>query len=171
MCEVRVQSTLTHLTPSLSRERQKQETLRVAKENQGMLVRLSLCRPFYSVTAWHQEWLKTLKVMESIRQYPPRHKREGVIFGCLVCNSYQELGQQGLEENTKVDPTGRHPEKHPLNSKANAEEKVGGEEAEMQNTAEEQSCLTSSGPSESMEKPTSSASEDCSGTDSSNQYE
>ncbi|KAK0150613.1 hypothetical protein N1851_008282 [Merluccius polli] len=58
------------------RERRKQEMLRVTKENQVLLVRLGQCRPFYSAKAWHEEWLKTLEVMESITQYPPRHKRE-----------------------------------------------------------------------------------------------
>ncbi|CAL8320116.1 unnamed protein product [Merluccius merluccius] len=75
----------------LPRERRKQEMLRVTKENQVLLVRLGQCRPFYSAKAWHEEWLKTLEVMESITQYPPRHKRDSV----------QELCQRGPEKSSR----------------------------------------------------------------------
>uniref|UniRef100_A0A668AC60 CFAP97 domain containing 2 n=1 Tax=Myripristis murdjan TaxID=586833 RepID=A0A668AC60_9TELE len=55
---------------SLGRERRQLEMLRITKENQMILFRLSQCRPHYNVRIWHEDWLKTLKVMDSIARYP-----------------------------------------------------------------------------------------------------
>ncbi|KAF7658160.1 hypothetical protein LDENG_00016810 [Lucifuga dentata] len=55
---------------SLSREKRQLELLRISKENQVILFRLSLCRPHYNVRSWHEDWLTTLKVMDSIARYP-----------------------------------------------------------------------------------------------------
>lgn len=35
-----------------------------------ILFQLSQCRPHYNVRSWHEDWLKTLKVMDSIARYP-----------------------------------------------------------------------------------------------------
>ncbi|XP_026232805.1 uncharacterized protein CFAP97D1 [Anabas testudineus] len=61
---------------SLSKEKQQLELLRITKENQMILLRLSQCRPHYNVRSWHEDWLKTLKVMDSITRYPQRRANE-----------------------------------------------------------------------------------------------
>ncbi|KAG7262510.1 hypothetical protein CRUP_006399, partial [Coryphaenoides rupestris] len=55
----------------------RKEMLRVAKENQRFLESLGHCRSIYSAEAWHQEWQKTLTLMENITKYPPRYKGQG----------------------------------------------------------------------------------------------
>ncbi|XP_071369461.1 uncharacterized protein CFAP97D2 [Centroberyx affinis] len=54
----------------LVEERRQLELLRITEENQVILLRLSQCRPHYNVRSWHEDWLKTLKVMDSIGRYP-----------------------------------------------------------------------------------------------------
>uniref|UniRef100_A0A673WKS9 Uncharacterized protein n=1 Tax=Salmo trutta TaxID=8032 RepID=A0A673WKS9_SALTR len=48
------------------------ELLRITKENQLILLRLTQCQPHYSIKDWHKDWLKTIKLMESIARYPRR---------------------------------------------------------------------------------------------------
>ncbi|XP_027146975.1 uncharacterized protein CFAP97D1 [Larimichthys crocea] len=55
---------------SLGKEKRQLELLRITKENQMIQGRLSQCRPNYNVRSWHEDWLKTLKVMDSIARYP-----------------------------------------------------------------------------------------------------
>ncbi|XP_045911011.1 sperm axonemal maintenance protein CFAP97D1 [Micropterus dolomieu] len=55
---------------SLGKEKRQLELLRITKENQMILFRLSQCRPHYNVRSWHEDWLKTVKVMDSIARYP-----------------------------------------------------------------------------------------------------
>uniref|UniRef100_A0A3Q4M2S2 Uncharacterized protein n=1 Tax=Neolamprologus brichardi TaxID=32507 RepID=A0A3Q4M2S2_NEOBR len=59
---------------SLGNKNQQLEMLRIAQENQRIQLKLSQCKPFYSVWAWHEDWLKTTEVMERISHYP--HDRE-----------------------------------------------------------------------------------------------
>ncbi|CAL8389066.1 unnamed protein product [Gadus morhua 'NCC'] len=130
----------SHERKSLSGERRRQELFRVSGENQVLLIRLGQCRSFYSVKAWHDEWLKTLKVMESITQYPPRHR-----------TVVKELGQQGLEksikrcseEKSKADSSIHHPENHLMNNKTDVEKEEMKKEPESQNTAQEESLRAS----------------------------
>uniref|UniRef100_A0A8D0CR11 CFAP97 domain containing 2 n=1 Tax=Sander lucioperca TaxID=283035 RepID=A0A8D0CR11_SANLU len=55
---------------SLGKEKRQLELLRITKENQMILSRLSQCRSHYNLRSWHEDWLKTLKVMDSIARYP-----------------------------------------------------------------------------------------------------
>ncbi|KAL0964101.1 hypothetical protein UPYG_G00318560 [Umbra pygmaea] len=57
---------------SLCRGMQQQEWLRINKENQLILLRLTQCQSCYSVNDWHDNWLKTVKLMENITRYPQR---------------------------------------------------------------------------------------------------
>ncbi|CAB1448010.1 unnamed protein product [Pleuronectes platessa] len=57
-------------TKSLGKEKRQLESLRITEENQMILFRLSQCRPHYNVMSWHDDWLKTLKLMDSIAHYP-----------------------------------------------------------------------------------------------------
>ncbi|XP_035249155.1 uncharacterized protein si:dkey-83m22.7 isoform X2 [Anguilla anguilla] len=55
---------------SLCREKRQQELLRVSKENQVIVERLSRCGPRYSRRQWHEDWLRTEEYRESIARYP-----------------------------------------------------------------------------------------------------
>ncbi|XP_059199521.1 sperm axonemal maintenance protein CFAP97D1 [Centropristis striata] len=62
---------------SLGKEKRQLELLRVTKENEMILLRLSQCRSHYNVRSWHEDWLKTLKVMDSIARYPQGNQKKG----------------------------------------------------------------------------------------------
>ncbi|XP_061917711.1 sperm axonemal maintenance protein CFAP97D1-like isoform X2 [Entelurus aequoreus] len=55
---------------SLGLEKRQRELVRITKENQEILLRLNRCRSQYDVRNWHQDWLKTLRVMDAIARYP-----------------------------------------------------------------------------------------------------
>lgn len=55
---------------SLSKGRRQQEFQRITRENQLILQRLTQCQPHYRAKDWHYDWLKTLKLMESIAIFP-----------------------------------------------------------------------------------------------------
>ncbi|XP_067264926.1 sperm axonemal maintenance protein CFAP97D1 isoform X1 [Chanodichthys erythropterus] len=59
-----------YVKKSLGTEKRQLELLRIAKENEWILQRLSSCRPRYSVHVWHEQWLKNLELMENIGRYP-----------------------------------------------------------------------------------------------------
>lgn len=66
---------------SLGKEKRQLELLRITKENQMILLRLNKCRPHYNVRCWDEDWLKTVKVMDSISRYPQgRANQPKVIF-------------------------------------------------------------------------------------------
>uniref|UniRef100_A0A8C4EGQ8 CFAP97 domain containing 2 n=1 Tax=Dicentrarchus labrax TaxID=13489 RepID=A0A8C4EGQ8_DICLA len=73
---------------SLGKEKRQLELLRITKENQMILFRLSQCRPHYNVKSWHEDWLKTLKVMDSIARYPrERSNKQKVTFSSFLDKS------------------------------------------------------------------------------------
>ncbi|KAG9349578.1 hypothetical protein JZ751_028026 [Albula glossodonta] len=55
---------------SLCREKRQQELLRVTKENQIIVERLSRCESRYSAKQWHEDWLRMERYRESIARYP-----------------------------------------------------------------------------------------------------
>lgn len=55
---------------SLGEERRRLELMRITKENQMILFRLSQCKNHYSVKSWNKDWLETLKLMDSIACLP-----------------------------------------------------------------------------------------------------
>uniref|UniRef100_A0A671SXB4 Si:dkey-83m22.7 n=1 Tax=Sinocyclocheilus anshuiensis TaxID=1608454 RepID=A0A671SXB4_9TELE len=59
-----------YVKKSLGSEKRQLELLRISKENQCLLQRLSTCRPRYSVQVWHEQWLRNLQLMETIGRYP-----------------------------------------------------------------------------------------------------
>ncbi|XP_067301155.1 uncharacterized protein CFAP97D2 isoform X2 [Pseudorasbora parva] len=59
-----------YVKKSLGSDKRQLELLRIAKENQRILQRLSTCRPRYSIHAWHEQWLDNLQLMENIGRYP-----------------------------------------------------------------------------------------------------
>ncbi|XP_043104667.1 sperm axonemal maintenance protein CFAP97D1 isoform X2 [Puntigrus tetrazona] len=66
-----------YVKKSLGSEKRQQELLRITKENQCILQRLSTCRPLYSVHVWHEQWLKNLQLMDTIGRYPSLHTAHG----------------------------------------------------------------------------------------------
>ncbi|XP_040913997.1 uncharacterized protein cfap97d2 isoform X2 [Toxotes jaculatrix] len=112
---------------SLGKEKRQLELLRITKENQMILFRLSQCRPHYSVRSWHEDWLKTLKVMDSIARYPrgrakqqtEQDKPNKQISGCEKEQkistdatthspaSSKTNGKTGSEKNEKKKETGK----------------------------------------------------------------
>ncbi|KAG8451868.1 hypothetical protein GDO86_003895 [Hymenochirus boettgeri] len=55
---------------SLNKEKREQELLKVSKENQTILDRITKCEPQYQVEKWHEDWAKAEKYMDSIARYP-----------------------------------------------------------------------------------------------------
>ncbi|XP_075887196.1 cell division cycle protein 16 homolog isoform X2 [Nelusetta ayraudi] len=55
---------------SLGEQRRNMELMRIAKENQMILFRLSRCRAHYSVRSWNKDWLETAKLKDSIACFP-----------------------------------------------------------------------------------------------------
>ncbi|KAK2840054.1 hypothetical protein Q5P01_013794 [Channa striata] len=93
---------------SLGKEKRQLELLRITNENQMILFRLSQCRPHYNVRSWHEDWLKTLKVMDSIARYPRGR-------------ASQQKGQE-KPNNKSTDPATHNPVTNNTNCKTDSEE-------------------------------------------------
>uniref|UniRef100_A0A8C1C1W6 CFAP97 domain containing 2 n=1 Tax=Cyprinus carpio carpio TaxID=630221 RepID=A0A8C1C1W6_CYPCA len=65
-----------YVKKSLGSEKRQLELLRITKDNQCLLQRLSTCRPRYSVQVWHEQWLDNLQLMETIGRYPRLYKAQ-----------------------------------------------------------------------------------------------
>uniref|UniRef100_A0A665VL79 Si:dkey-83m22.7 n=1 Tax=Echeneis naucrates TaxID=173247 RepID=A0A665VL79_ECHNA len=84
---------------SLGKEKRQLELLRISKENQMILFRLSHCRPHYNVKSWHEDWLKTLKVMDRIARYPRgKAKQQKVIL--IYCE--QSIIHNTIHQNNNL---------------------------------------------------------------------
>lgn len=55
---------------SLNREKRQRELLRVTKENQQILNRITMREPEYSQRAWESDWRSSEKLMDNIGRYP-----------------------------------------------------------------------------------------------------
>ncbi|XP_002121190.2 sperm axonemal maintenance protein CFAP97D1-like [Ciona intestinalis] len=55
---------------SLNREKRQKELLRVTRENQHILARITMREPDYSHRKWEQEWQEAEKLMNNIGRYP-----------------------------------------------------------------------------------------------------
>merc|ERR1712136_635304 len=55
---------------SLNREKRQRELLRVTKENQQILNRITMREPEYSQRAWEADWRSSEKLMDNIGRYP-----------------------------------------------------------------------------------------------------
>ncbi|XP_053561428.1 uncharacterized protein CFAP97D2 [Bombina bombina] len=55
---------------SLNKEKREQELLKISRENQSILGRISKSEPQYKVEKWQEDWLKAEKYMDSIAKYP-----------------------------------------------------------------------------------------------------
>nr|XP_002121190.1 uncharacterized protein CFAP97D1-like [Ciona intestinalis] len=55
---------------SLNREKRQKELLRVTRENQHILARITMREPDYSHRKWEQEWQQAEKLMNNIGRYP-----------------------------------------------------------------------------------------------------
>lgn len=55
---------------SLNRQRRLRELLRIAKENQDILKRITSSKPQYDHVQWEREWQDNLLIMDQISVYP-----------------------------------------------------------------------------------------------------
>ncbi|XP_013411461.1 uncharacterized protein C17orf105 homolog [Lingula anatina] len=55
---------------SLNREKRQRELLRITRENQEILKRITLRQPEYDHLKWEMEWEEKLKFIDNISQYP-----------------------------------------------------------------------------------------------------
>nr|XP_046259482.1 sperm axonemal maintenance protein CFAP97D1 [Scatophagus argus] len=108
---------------SLGKERRQVELLRITKENQMILFRLSQSRPHYNVKSWHEDWLQTLKVMDSIARYP--RGRANQQKGQEKARKFSDCDK---EEKISVDATTHGPASNKVNGKAKSEENEKGKE-------------------------------------------
>ncbi|KAG7467089.1 hypothetical protein MATL_G00149610 [Megalops atlanticus] len=83
---------------SLSSEKRQRELLRVTKENQIILERLSRCGPRYSVQQWQEDWLRTERYMESIARYP-----RSAALKKAQPKSMKQTAKEGKKEESKKE--------------------------------------------------------------------
>ncbi|KAK7882354.1 hypothetical protein WMY93_028528 [Mugilogobius chulae] len=57
---------------SLNMQQRQNELLRISHENQQMQQRLNQCKSHYNIKSWHQDWIKTMNLMDSIACYSRR---------------------------------------------------------------------------------------------------
>ncbi|KAL7385195.1 hypothetical protein ABVT39_017349 [Epinephelus coioides] len=105
---------------SLGKEKRQLELLRITKENQMILLRLSQCRSHYDVRRWHEDWVRTLKVMDSIARYPRgtanlQKGQEKPTKKCSDCNKEQKIGPASNKASGKAES--EEDEKRKENSK------------------------------------------------------
>uniref|UniRef100_A0A672I4U4 Si:dkey-83m22.7 n=1 Tax=Salarias fasciatus TaxID=181472 RepID=A0A672I4U4_SALFA len=78
-----------YTTKSLSKEKRQTELLRITEENERLLCRLTQCKSRYDRSSWHEDWLKTLKVMDSIARCPRgRANQQKVDTACKLKTNY-----------------------------------------------------------------------------------
>ncbi|XP_060069292.1 sperm axonemal maintenance protein CFAP97D1-like [Ylistrum balloti] len=66
----RVENRNNYEYKSLNREKRQRELLRVTKENQSILTRITSREPEYSVQRWNTQWEDNQKFMDNIAQFP-----------------------------------------------------------------------------------------------------
>nr|XP_033966418.1 uncharacterized protein si:dkey-83m22.7 isoform X2 [Pseudochaenichthys georgianus] len=76
---------------SIGKEKRQLELLRITKENQMILLHLSQCKSHYNVRSWHDNWLKTLKVMDRIARYPQGRTNQKGQEKRTDCNKEQKI--------------------------------------------------------------------------------
>ena len=62
---------------SLNREKRQRELLRVTRENQAILQRITMRKPELSAEEDHKNWLQNLQFMDNISQYPKNWWKNG----------------------------------------------------------------------------------------------
>ncbi|XP_044222430.1 sperm axonemal maintenance protein CFAP97D1 [Thunnus albacares] len=123
---------------SLGKEKRQLELLRITKENQMILLRLSQCRPHYNVRRWHEDWLQTLKVMDAITRYP-----RGANQQKSQENSSKKSCGCEKEKKTSADETTHSPVNNKTRGKAKSKEnKSRKETTKKENTGTEQEEAT-----------------------------
>ncbi|TDH06666.1 hypothetical protein EPR50_G00115770 [Perca flavescens] len=103
---------------SLGKEKRQLELLRITKENQMILSHLSQCRSHYNLRSWHEDWLKTLKVMDSIARYPRGRTNEQKGQE----NSIKKHNDIDKEQKISADAATHSPASNKVIDKAESEE-------------------------------------------------
>uniref|UniRef100_A0A673CJL7 Si:dkey-83m22.7 n=1 Tax=Sphaeramia orbicularis TaxID=375764 RepID=A0A673CJL7_9TELE len=100
-----------YVRKSLGKEQRQLELLRITKENEMILHRLNQCKPHYNVKSWHEDWIKTLKVMDSISRYPRGRSNQQKVFfpyllKCLFFISvYQNTMKPSVSDTDNITPS------------------------------------------------------------------
>ncbi|ESO83783.1 hypothetical protein LOTGIDRAFT_76553, partial [Lottia gigantea] len=66
----RIDNKNDYVYQSLNREKRQRELLRVAKDNQEILRRITARQPEYSAKKWNDDWQQNQKFMDSISHFP-----------------------------------------------------------------------------------------------------
>uniref|UniRef100_A0A3B4ZW20 Uncharacterized LOC103357832 n=1 Tax=Stegastes partitus TaxID=144197 RepID=A0A3B4ZW20_9TELE len=96
---------------SLSKERQQRELLRITKQNQMIQFRLSKCKPHYHARSWNEDWLKTLKLRDSIARYPrggANQQKVLIFFRQSTTDSESQLPLKLCLQNEKRKETNKN---------------------------------------------------------------
>nr|XP_006639009.2 PREDICTED: uncharacterized protein C17orf105 homolog [Lepisosteus oculatus] len=120
---------------SLSREKRQQELLRVTKENQVILERISHCGSRYSVERWREDWRRTEKYMERIAHYP-RRQSPACNRKIKAMSSRNKTKKNEGKEKDKEDQRACVPGSHQPNKGSERKEKTETEERESSSGAE-----------------------------------
>lgn len=85
MCILLSYQIMCILCCSLGEQRQNMELMRIAKENQTILLRLSQCKAHYSVRSWNKDWLETVRLMDSIACFPQARTKQEKVTIFILC--------------------------------------------------------------------------------------
>uniref|UniRef100_A0A3B4AEK8 Uncharacterized protein n=1 Tax=Periophthalmus magnuspinnatus TaxID=409849 RepID=A0A3B4AEK8_9GOBI len=85
---------------SLNMQQRQTELLRISHENQLMLQRLQQCKSHYNGKSWHQDWIRTMSLMDTIARYPRRRTNT---IKKKVTNQVTELKDEENQNETKMD--------------------------------------------------------------------
>ncbi|KAF3843324.1 hypothetical protein F7725_002173 [Dissostichus mawsoni] len=124
--EVKLPGDFLRLSHPKETEKRQLELLRITKENQMILLHLSQCKSHYNVRSWHDDWLKTLKVMDSIARYPQGRTNQKH-YNCILCAKYQ--GQEkrsdcNKEQKISAGESTNSPSSKKAKGKAESKEKI-----------------------------------------------
>ncbi|XP_073701370.1 sperm axonemal maintenance protein CFAP97D1 [Garra rufa] len=115
---------------SLGSEKRQMELLRITKENQGILQRLSTCKPRYSVQVWHEQWLKNLELMDAIGRYPHLYTAQGSSLPPISADRHGNIENKKTAINRHDGSANIRNERKECDEKTKSEHKVTSSEDE-----------------------------------------
>ncbi|KTG05151.1 hypothetical protein cypCar_00015576 [Cyprinus carpio] len=116
--------------PPLGSEKRQLELLRITKDNQCLLQRLSTCRPRYSVQVWHEQWLDNLQLMETIGRYPRLYKAQGYSLPPISADRLGNVENKKTARNKHEGPADTRNERKECDEKTKSEHKATSSEDE-----------------------------------------
>uniref|UniRef100_A0A8C2KMZ9 Si:dkey-83m22.7 n=1 Tax=Cyprinus carpio TaxID=7962 RepID=A0A8C2KMZ9_CYPCA len=119
-----------YVKKSLGSEKRQLELLRITKDNQCLLQRLSTCRPRYSVQVWHEQWLDNLQLMETIGRYPRLYKAQGYSLPPISADRLGNVENKKTARNKHEGPADTRNERKECDGKTKSEHKATSSEDE-----------------------------------------